>query len=127
MRKRHAVALAALLLALPACDTRGQTHGAPSAAPRPSVQVVNRTEQAGTGSVDLILPGATTSSAQTAIRHYAATIHGPSLYYIRVLRAESASRYVCRAKWYRDMASFKTNAAPGQPAPGTWPYLSIVC
>lgn len=88
--------------------------------------VAHQAQYNGTGSVDLILPDATRDEARSAIRDYARGIDGPGLYYLKVLRAESDQRYVCRARWYRDAAAFAAHTVD-QAAPSQWPHITIVC
>jgi len=88
--------------------------------------VAHRTEQNGTGSVDLILPDATTEQARDAIRDHADGIQGPELYYLKVVHTEDASRYVCRARWYRDATSYDAHSNH-TTKPDAWPHLAITC
>lgn len=92
----------------------------------PAYTQVNVTEQTATGYADLVLPDATTSQARDAITNYTAGITGQELYYVKVVHAEDASRYVCRARWYRDAAAYRQHG--NDPAtPTSWPHLAINC
>ncbi len=99
----------------------GPSHGVPATA------VTAHSLHAGVGSTDLLMPRATTATARAAIRKYADGISGASLYYVKVEHAAHADRYVCRAKWYRDAASWQVNGDQTAATPTTWPHLTIYC
>jgi hypothetical protein len=116
MRIRTTAAAIAALTALTACSTDQDVD----------YTVANRAQRNGAGSADLILPHATAGQARDAITDYAASIHGADLYYLKVMTAEDATRYVCRARWYKDAASFQTHTT-GQTKPSNWPHLAVTC
>jgi hypothetical protein len=116
MRIHVTAAAIAALATLTACSTSQAAD----------YTVANRAQQGGTGSADLILPHADQGQARTAIRDYAGSIHGVDLYYLKVMRSTDATRYVCRARWYRDAQSFQAHAA-GQAVPSIWPHLAVNC
>lgn len=88
--------------------------------------VSHRAQQNSTGSADLILPDADQERARDALRDYAQDIDGADLYYLKVMRTKDATRYVCRARWYRDATSFQAHTN-GQTTPSSWPHLTINC
>ena len=122
MRIRATITLGtAALLALTGCASHtAHTPAAPPTAGHTAAV------QSSTGSKDLIIPDATASQARIAIRDYARTIHGPALYYIKVMRSPDAKRYVCRARWYADANAYR--AYSGTEAwPDSWPHLAVNC
>lgn len=121
MRIRATITLGAALLALTGCAS----HTAQRPAPRAAVD--HRVTQPSTGSKDLIIPGATAAQARAAIRDYARTIHGPALYYIKVMHSPDAKRYVCRARWYADASAYRTYSGSTEAWPDTWPHIAINC
>ncbi|MFD5848308.1 hypothetical protein [Streptomyces chartreusis] len=95
-------------------------------APEHGYTVTRRAQANGTGSVDLVLPGATRAQARQAIRDYAASIDGAELFYVKVVDGEGGGRYVCRGRWYRDAASYAEHGE-GTGQPSSWPHLSVSC
>ncbi|NUP16617.1 MAG: hypothetical protein HOZ81_11010 [Streptomyces sp.] len=122
---RHATtALAATaLLTLTSCAD--QTPGS-TPTHKPSI-TVHITANGTTGSADLIIPGATKEQARTAIRDHARSIHDAELYYIKVQRSQTASHYVCRARWYADPDSYRAHSGNTEAVPDSWPHLAINC
>ncbi|MGW3627296.1 hypothetical protein [Streptomyces sp. NPDC000880] len=114
---RRTTALLALLLAT-ACSTTSS----------PAYTVANETRAETSGSADLILPGATEGQARAAIRDYAASLNGPhlQLYYLKVMRTEDASTYVCRARWYSDEHAYAGHSDRTEQ-PTSWPHLAVTC
>jgi hypothetical protein len=122
MRIHATAALAAgALLTLAGCANQTAHRPAPHAASS------HTATPRGTGSKDLVIPGATAAQARTAIRDYARTIHGAELYYIKVQHSSHATRYVCRARWYVDADSYRTHSGMNEPWPDSWPHLAINC
>ncbi|WP_399559433.1 hypothetical protein [Streptomyces chartreusis] len=97
-----------------------------SGGPGDGYTVAHRAQGNGSGSADLVMPGAGQAQARQALRDYAGTISGVELYYLKVVRSEGAGRYVCRARWYRDAAAFRAHTV-GESMPGRWPHLAIHC
>lgn len=123
---RHATAAtlaAAALLTLAGCAE--QTPG--STAAREPYVTVHETASGGTGSADLIVPGATKEQARAAIVDHARGIRGVELYYIKVQRSADATRYVCRARWYADPDSYRAHSGSTEAWPDSWPHLAINC
>lgn len=123
---RHATAVtlaAAALLTLTGCA--GQAPGSTAASQSPVT--VRETTTGSTGSADLVIPGATKGQARTAIRNHARGIQGAELYYIKVMRSETASRYVCRARWYADPDAYRTRSGSTEAWPDAWPHIAINC
>jgi hypothetical protein len=126
---RHATAAtlaAAALLTLTSCaaqTTQATTAREPHITARETVTSATSTQ----ASTDLIMPGATTAQAGAAIRDYARRIHGPELYYIKVMHSRDATRYVCRARWYADPDAYRTHARTQDAWPDAWPHLAINC
>jgi hypothetical protein len=110
-------AIAAAIAALTLASCTQQTDG---------YTVSRRTQQDGTGSVDLVLADATKGEARDAIREYAADLEGAELYYLKVVTAEDADRYVCRARWYRDATAYDAHSDRTEQ-PTSWPHLAINC
>lgn len=121
MRIRATITLAAALLALTGCASHTDQRPAPHAA------ASHTATPRGTGSKDLVIPGATAAQARTAIREYARSIRGAELYYIKVQQRADAARYVCRARWYADADSYRANSGGVEPWPDSWPHLAINC
>jgi len=122
MRIRATITLAAAaLLTLAGCASHTTQRPAAHAA------AGHTATQPSTGSKDLIIPGATATQARSAIRDYARTIHGPALYYIKVMRSADAKHYVCRARWYADADAYRAYSGSTEAWPDAWPHLAINC
>lgn len=116
MRIRTTTSVIAALVTLAACSADAAT----------SYTVTNRAQDNRAGSADLIWPDATKDQARDAITEYAADLEDVDLYYLKVMHTEDATTYVCRARWYRDAASFQAHAN-GQTTPSSWPHLAVNC
>jgi hypothetical protein len=114
--RRHAIAATAVLATLTACSSSQPA----------TYTVANRAQHNGAGSADLIWPDATKTQARDALTEYAAGLEDVDLYYLKVMHAEDATTYVCRARWYRDAASFQVHTV-GQTTPSSWPHLAVNC
>lgn len=115
---RRTTALLALLLTT-ACSTSAAEDAT-------DYTVANETRTDTAGSADLILPGANEDQARTAIRDHAAGLDGLQLYYLKVMRTEDASTYVCRARWYSDEHAYAGHSDHTEQ-PTTWPHLAVNC
>ncbi|MGW0537822.1 hypothetical protein [Streptomyces sp. NPDC003032] len=93
---------------------------------RPDYSVTQKASSASIASADLITPGANANQARAAIRDFARDIDGPDLYFIKVMHSKTAKRYVCRARWYKDAAAYRTHS-DRQAQPDSWPHLAINC
>lgn len=120
---RHRITAAAIAaLTLTSCST-GQ-HDTSTTATRTTQPTASHPRF---GSTDLILPGATKQDAKDAIRDRAKTLAGYELYYLKVMTAEDATRYVCRARWYADPDAYRAHSGTPDALPDAWPHLAINC
>ncbi|MFB7226072.1 hypothetical protein [Streptomyces sp. NPDC056227] len=128
MRTRTTAALitAALLATLTACgssDTEGKNVDTPKP---PPYTVANKNEKTKTGSVDLVIPGATVDQAKAAIQDYAKSIDGPLNYSITVVRDDADKTYVCMGEWAKDENASKIYTG-GRIKGDTWPAILMNC
>lgn len=126
MRTYHAaIALAVTVLALAAWPDPDASHTGMSdeGKPTPAFMVTKDTSRA----AELLLPDATQDTATLALHRWIGkNIRGRQTFTVQVVRAQDADTVVCRATYYADEQTAKTETGRSIGA-GSWPYTHVEC